>query len=67
MKKQTINIEPSWESLCIAVGRGALNAEVLLPACQLTDAVRQAQKSGANQVIITFTPGQRDFKLNVVD
>lgn len=53
-KAGTIDIEPTWESLCYAVNRGALKGEALLPACKIADAVRQAQKKGKKSITFKF-------------
>lgn len=54
----TIDIEPTWESLCYAVNRGALKGEALLPACKIADAVRQAQKKGKKSITFKFKDKQ---------
>jgi hypothetical protein len=50
----TIDVEPTWESLCISSYKHGLTAEVLMPACKIADAVRQAQKKGAKSITFKF-------------
>lgn len=56
MKKKTftIDLEPTWESLCNASQDGALEPAELMPACIIADKIRQAQKAGANSITFTF-------------
>lgn len=56
MKKKikTIDLEPTWAELCNACQAGALQPSELLPACQIADKIRQAQKSGAESITFTF-------------
>jgi len=53
----TIDIEPTWETLCNMAKRGVLPAEQLMPACKIADTIRQAQKAGLSGVIVKF-PGK---------
>src|SRR5262245_42275042 len=46
----TIDLEPTWESLCRIADRGALKAGELMPACRIADTVRQAQKAGKTSI-----------------
>lgn len=50
----TIDLEPTWESLCNASQVGALQPIELLPACIIADKIRQAQKAGAESITFTF-------------
>jgi hypothetical protein len=52
--KTVIDIEPTWEALCHLSDRGLVNVKELIPACQVADMVRQAQKKGAISVTFTF-------------
>jgi hypothetical protein len=53
MKKGFMDIEPTWVALLSVVERGA-NPEILRPACELADEIRQAQKHGAKSIKLTF-------------
>jgi hypothetical protein len=55
MKRKFIDIEPTWSNLLNVVERGGLKPEVLRPACELADDIRQAQKKGAKSMRLTFT------------
>lgn len=46
----TIDIEPTWETLCNLVE----NPLDLLPACIIADKIRKAQKAGALSITFTF-------------
>mgnify|MGYP007071652673 CR=1 FL=1 len=50
----TIDIEPTWVELCKASELGALPAIELMPACQIADKIRQAQKKGATSILFEF-------------
>jgi len=50
----TIDIEPTWESLCRLAASGGILPEELMPACKIADVVRQAQKAGKKRVEFTF-------------
>ena len=50
----TIDIEPTWETLCKMAQQGVLPPEQLMPACQIADTIRQAQKRGAKKIIVGF-------------
>lgn len=58
---KTIDIEPKWVDLCHLVSSSALPAEELIPACQLADTVRQAQKAGRKS--ITFDLSGREISV----
>lgn len=53
-KVMTIDLEPTWTELCNASQAGALQPRELLPACQIADKIRQAQKAGAESITFTF-------------
>lgn len=53
-KTGTIDIEPTWESLCNLSERGGLSPKELMQACKIADMVRQAQKQGAKSVTFSF-------------
>ncbi len=53
-----IDVEPTWEVLCIEVQKGVLKADMLLPACRIADVVRQAQKQNKKNIIFTFEEGK---------
>lgn len=53
MVKKFIDIEPTWSNLLNVVKRGA-NPEILRPACELADEIRQAQKKGIKSMRLTF-------------
>jgi hypothetical protein len=54
MKTQTIDIEPTWTAICNGVQHGHFQADALLPACQVADIVRQAQKQGVKRLLFVF-------------
>jgi len=62
MAEHTIDIEPTWETLCNLAHGGALDAKELMPACKVADMVRQAQKKGKKGITFTFT---KEGKTNV--
>ena len=61
--KQTIDIEPKWEDLCRMAQSGHLPAKELMPACQLADIVRQAQKEGKQSVSFIFQNGKVSIEI----
>jgi hypothetical protein len=51
---RTIDMEPTWETLCNLSAADVLPAKELMPACKLADKIRQAQKSGAKSITFVF-------------
>lgn len=56
IQQATIDLEPTWQSLCRMAERGQLSASELQPACKIADIIRQAQKSGDKSVTFVFQP-----------
>ncbi len=73
MKKYAgkIDIEPTWKGLCNEVSKGFIKADILLPACEIADRVRQAQKQGKKNIVFTFEGNKvlvdEDLKSEVVE
>jgi hypothetical protein len=58
IKRKYIDIEPTWEALLEGVRNKSLPADVLKPACEIADLVRQAQKQGKKSITIKFKDKQ---------
>lgn len=57
-KKTFIDLEPKWTALCKMAHRGVLPAKELMPACEIADIVRQAQKEGKESITFKFVNGE---------
>jgi len=61
----TLDIEPTWETICNMVENNLASAKELLPACKIADVVRQAQKNGKQSVTFKFDKEKNDIKIEV--
>jgi len=62
IKKETIDLEPTWSDVCSMLKTGHIkheDADLLLPACEIADTVRQAQKKGKKRVIFEFVDDKK--------
>lgn len=60
-----IDIEPRWVNLCNMADRGYIKASALLPACEMTDVIRQAQKTGAKSVTFRFANRKAQPRISI--
>lgn len=61
----TLDIEPTWESLCNISQRGGLPPKELMQACKIADMIRKAQKDGAKSIVFSFPDKQTvTFEVN---
>jgi len=58
----TIDLEPKWVDVCRMAERIPKAVPELMPACQIADVVRQAQKHGKKGVMFTF-PDRKTMKI----